>query len=607
MGGAWQNLRWFVAYWISRMGARLGKYLPTRVWYAFFMPFADIAFFFMRRHRKALIANLTRVVGEEEANATARRVFRNFARYVVDFYQLPKLDKAVLKKRIDFDDWVHLNAAMEEGKGGLFITLHLGQAELGGAAMAAYDHPLHVIAETMPYPPMDEFIQQLRRDLGMKVIAANKATMGVLRCLNRGDGLAMMVDAVQPGEGVMVDFFGAPAEFSTAPARIALRTGCRVMPGVIARNPADPTRLMPIIDFDVRYDATGDEEGDVRALTQAIATSLEKQVSRFADQWFAFRPVWDATKKKPGTGAWLVHALSAGMQLGGRLPRPVSYAIARFGADLAFRWRKGAREDVLDNMRHVLGPDADPEAIETNAREVFRNVGRYYVDLIRIPHSDLRRQMGDTVRLHGIEKLQSRLADGQAVVVATAHFGNPELAVQVGAILGIDMLVLAEPLEPPEFAEMMKRLRSTFGPRYEDVGFGAIADSIRHLRAGKCVAIAGDRDIQHNGTPIPFFGVETNMPLGAADLAARTGAALMPAYCRRTGHGFDIYFEEPLELRNSGNSKEDAVTNTCMLLKRIETWIASDPGQWMVLDRIWRPVKQKPRLRGKVLTRSASS
>ena len=92
-----------------------------------------------------------------------------------------------------------------------------------------------------------------------------------------------------------------------------------------------------------------------------------------------------------------------------------------------------------------------------------------------------------------------------------------------------------------------------------------------------------------------------------ARIAARTGAALMPAYCRRTGHGFDIYFEDPLEIRDSGNSKEDAVTNTCMLLKRIETWIASDPGQWMVLDRIWRPVKQKPRLRGKVLTRSASS
>jgi KDO2-lipid IV(A) lauroyltransferase len=606
MGGAWQNLRWFVAYWISRMGARLGKFLPTRVWYALLTPFADVAFVFMRRHRKALIANLDRVVGKEEAPATARRVFRNFARYVVDFYQLPRLDKGVLKRRIDFEDWEHLNDAMSTGKGGLFVTLHLGQAELGAAAMAAYDSPLHVVAETMPYPPMDAFIQQLRRDLGMKVIPANKATMGVLRCLNRGDGLAMMIDAVEPGDGVMVDFFGAPAEFSTAPARIALRAGSRVMPGVVARNPGDATRLMPIIDFDLRYEPTGAEEADVLALTQAIAASLEKQVRRFADQWFAFRPVWDARATK-SAGAWKMHALSAGMHLGGRLPRPVSYALARFGADLAFRWRKGAREDVLDNMRHVLGPDASPDAVEAKAREVFRNVARYYVDLIRVPHSDLRAQMGKNVRLHGLDKLQSRLDQGQGVVVATAHFGNPELAVQVGAILGIDMLVLAEPLQPLEFAEMMTRLRSTFGPRYENVSFGVIAESIRHLRAGKCVAIAGERDIQHNGTPIPFFGVEASMPLGAAELAARTGAALLPAYCKREGNGFDIYFEDPIDLRNTGNAKEDAIANTCMLIKRIEPWIAADPGQWMVLDRIWRPLKAKPRLRGRALTRSASS
>jgi KDO2-lipid IV(A) lauroyltransferase len=607
MGGAWQNLRWFIAYWISRMGARLGKYLPTRVWYALLTPFADIAFVIMRRHRRALIANLARVVGEDEARPTAKRVFRNFARYVVDFYQLPRLDKAVLKRRIDFDDWEKLNDAMAEGKGGLFITLHLGQAELGGAAMAAYDSPLHVVAETMPYPPMDEFIQQLRSDLGMKVIPANKATMGVLRCLNRGGGLAMMVDAVEPGDGVMVDFFGAPAEFSTAPARIALRTGSRVMPGVVARQPHDPTRLAPIIDFDVRYDTTGDEEADVRALTQAIATSLEKQVRRFADQWFAFRPVWNGNVPRKTNGAWRLHALSAGMHLGGRLPKPVSYAIARFGADLAFRFRKGARADVLDNMRHVMGPDASPDAVEANAREVFRNVARYYVDLIRVPHSDLRAQMDKTIRLHGLDKLQSRLADGQGVVVATAHFGNPELAVQVGAILGIDMLVLAEPLQPPEFAEMMKRLRSTFGPRYEDVSFSVVAESIRHLRAGKCLAIACERDIQRNGTPIPFFGVEASMPLGAAELAARTGAALLPAYCKRSSDGFDIYFEDPIDLRNTGNAKEDAIANTCILLKRIEPWIASDPGQWMVLDRIWKPVKAKPRLRNRVLTRASSS
>ncbi|HLF71329.1 MAG TPA: hypothetical protein VI759_04185, partial [Dehalococcoidia bacterium] len=53
-----------------------------------------------------------------------------------------------------------------------------------------------------------------------------------------------------------------------------------------------PQRLLPMFDFNVRYEATGDEEQDVRTLSQAIATAFEAQIRRFADQWLAFHPVW---------------------------------------------------------------------------------------------------------------------------------------------------------------------------------------------------------------------------------------------------------------------------------------------------------------------------
>jgi KDO2-lipid IV(A) lauroyltransferase len=291
MSAPWRNLRWFVAYWISRTGVMLGRYIPTGFWYTLADPCADLCFVFARRKRRALEANLSRVVGEAKAPATARQVFRNFGRYVIDFYQLPSLSKDVLCKRVEFSEWPALRDALKPGAGGIFVTLHLGQAELGGGALAAYGHPPHAIAETLAYKPMDDFIQGLRRNLGMKVIPANKAKMGVLRCLNRGEALCMMVDVVQPGDGVLVDFLGSPAVFSTAPARIAIRTGARVMPGVVARAEHDRKKFLPCIDFGLQYETTGDEEADVRALTQQIARSLEGYVRRFPDQWFAFRQV----------------------------------------------------------------------------------------------------------------------------------------------------------------------------------------------------------------------------------------------------------------------------------------------------------------------------
>jgi len=194
------------------------------------------------------------------------------------------------------------------------------------------------------------------------------------------------------------------------------------------------------------------------------------------------------------------------------------------------------------------------------------------------------------VQLHGFDNLTDAIARGKGAIVATAHYGNPELAVQVGAILGLDILILAEPLQPPAVSAAMRELRSVFKPRYEDVSFSAIANSIRHLRSGGVLAIAADRDIQRNGTPLAFFGNKTPIPLGAAELAQRTGAALIPAYSKRREDGFDIFFEEPLELASTGDTKADALTNTKALLTRMEEWIRGDPGQWFVLERFWKPV-----------------
>ncbi|HLF71185.1 MAG TPA: hypothetical protein VI759_03415, partial [Dehalococcoidia bacterium] len=228
------HFRWSIAYWISRLGAAVGRFLPTSFWYALAVPIAGVCWLVMARQRRIVTANLAPVVGERAASRASRGVFRNYARYVIDFYQLPSLGRESLCGRIDFNEWPRLNAALTEGKGTIFVTLHLGQAELGAGAFSAYGYSISAICETFNHEGMNVFIQGLRTRLGMKVIPAKRAAPGMLRCLNRGEVLGMMFDAIEPsGGGVVVDFFGAPAEVSAAPARIALRSGARVLPGVV--------------------------------------------------------------------------------------------------------------------------------------------------------------------------------------------------------------------------------------------------------------------------------------------------------------------------------------------------------------------------------------
>jgi KDO2-lipid IV(A) lauroyltransferase len=117
--------------------------------------------------------------------------------------------------------------------------------------------------------------------------------------------LAMLLDVAERDFGIYVDFFGAPAFVSSAPARVALRTNAWVMPAVVIRGPGDDRLMTPIIDTSLRdYTPTGDTEHDVRELTRLILRSLEGVLRAHPDQWFIFRRMWQqpAGDARPAAG-----------------------------------------------------------------------------------------------------------------------------------------------------------------------------------------------------------------------------------------------------------------------------------------------------------------
>lgn len=577
--------------------------MPTRLAYAVAIRVADLCFVCFRGPRRKLVANLTRVVGDEAAERVARLVFRQYARYIIDLFQLPALGLAAVRARTDFSSWDDLESVVAEGKGTILVTLHFGQQETGGAALAAHGYKVSVVARTLEFGPINGLVQGFRAGMGMNIIPAENGKLQTFRCLARNEVLGMLIDLVDPGEGVLVEFLGGKAQMSSAPARIALRTGARVVPGVVVRDAQDDRRFMPVIDAGLRFQASGDEEADALALTQLIAHSLEGFVRRFPDQWFAFRPVWrdEPPPPEPETrfNDRLNHlALELANVLFREMPKPAAYAIAAAVGTVAFHARRRVRADVEDNMRRVLGPEAPADLVSRQAREVFKNVCRYYADLIRMPRTKPHHLLEKEMTVEGVERLRQTM-QGRGAVVATAHFGNPEVAVQISALLGLEVLVLSEPLNPPAFSDLVHRLRESEAARYEEVGFKAIGRAMAHLRGGGVLAITCDRDIQGTGAPLPFFGEVTRIPLGAAELAARTGAALVPAYCKRVGHGYNIVFEDPIELVSSGQAKADAVAATMAMIERMERWIRSDPGQWMVLERIWTGPPRSRSGRGK--------
>lgn len=293
-----------VVYWLFRLTILLTRPLPLWLGYRIAATVASVCYYFFRSQRRALKQNLGRALGSadpRQVDAVARRAFRTFGKFVIDFIHFPVMTREEIHHRLVFSQWEDLDEAANSGRGVLIVTMHFGVWDLGAAALAAYGYPVNAIADSFGYQPMDDLIYGSRENLGMKVIPMNRVGPGVFRALRRGEILAMLIDVPPPGQEIFVDFLGAPAEVSSAPARIALRTGAWVMPAVVLRGPQGDTVIRPIVDVrTAQYEATGDEERDVHALTTLIMKSLEPYVRQHPEQWYLFHPLWPHPEQPAG-------------------------------------------------------------------------------------------------------------------------------------------------------------------------------------------------------------------------------------------------------------------------------------------------------------------
>jgi KDO2-lipid IV(A) lauroyltransferase len=294
---------------------------------------------------------------------------------------------------------------------------------------------------------------------------------------------------------------------------------------------------------------------------------------------------------------WKYVILLLSVRLFGWLPLRVLYGMANLAGELAYILAVRVRHNVWDNMRHVMGPATPKPELRRAARDVFRNIARYYVDLITRPRLDARRFYDRQLTRYGIEEnLLSPLKQGKGVILVSAHFGDAELVLQGLLHLGVKILALTEPLEPPALSRLVHDLRSNSGHTYLPVTLSNVKAMMRHLKAGGMIALLCDRDIEGRSVRVPFCGVPASMPVGAVELAMRTGAPLVPTFShRRNDNHYDVFAEPPVELARTGDTPADLETNVRRLLARFETHVRRDPGQWTVLESVWEDGKTERR------------
>ena len=235
------------------------------------------------------------------------------------------------------------------------------------------------------------------------------------------------------------------------------------------------------------------------------------------------------------------------------------------------------RRRALRNLE-LVWPDRPLQERMAIARGAARQFSRLGVEYARLDR--VIREV--PVQAQGLEILQAAKEAGKGAVLVTAHFGNWEAARLAAKRAGCETGIIYRAFNNRYLDRFTMNLIPAAGAPVLQKGPKGMRQLVSHVARGGFMMILVDQ--RNSGAPfLDFLGQPAETVTAAADLAHRTGAALIPARAlRNTKDGrFDVTFEAPVTGTDPTEMMQE-VNN------RIGAWVEEDPEQWFWFHRRWR-------------------
>jgi len=282
-----------INYILYRIGQFIALTLPLKIGYLLAVFVSDLRYIFADKDRQAVRENLKTIFPEKTEREIRRlkiRMFRNFAKYLVDFFRFSKLDTEYIKRNIKIENIHYIDEALAKGKGVIALSAHIGNWELGGVVIALLGYPFWAVALPHKHKAVNNFFNSQRESKGMMVIPLGKAVRRCFNLLKENKIVALAGDRDFTERGLVLDFFGKPAFFPEGPAAFALKTGAVIVPAFMVRNKDDSFTLK--MEKPVEFNPTNDKGKDLVELIKRYKMIFEDYIRRYPEQWYMFRRFW---------------------------------------------------------------------------------------------------------------------------------------------------------------------------------------------------------------------------------------------------------------------------------------------------------------------------
>ena len=278
-----------VVYYLARIGGTFLYILPRNfiLWLARLL--GSLTFYILSHHRQDTIRNITKAFGTEKTEAEIKKiaqgVFQNLAQTGVEVLQFPKLNLEKIESFVETGDaYQQYQKLLDEGKGLVSITSHIGNWELLGGIPSLKGFKNKAVARKLRYHRFHNWIESLRNAVGIDLIYRDESPKVMIRWIRSGGALGLLPDQdIDSVKGVFVDFFGHPAYTSIAPVKLALMTKAPIATVFLIRLPKNRYKI--VFGDVIRPDLNLPEKEAIEKYTGEWMKSVENIIRQYPEQW----------------------------------------------------------------------------------------------------------------------------------------------------------------------------------------------------------------------------------------------------------------------------------------------------------------------------------
>jgi KDO2-lipid IV(A) lauroyltransferase len=270
------------------------------------------------------------------------------------------------------------------------------------------------------------------------------------------------------------------------------------------------------------------------------------------------------------------------------MPRTWWLAFFGFLGRVAYQFPSRFKDLVIHHLGLAFGKEKSTREILDLSKEVYIMLAKNGADVIRSWSVETLEQLQKFVVVEGKEHADRAVAKGKGVIYFTGHIGAFELMISAMGLNGMPFLVVGTELKDERLNDIIVRFRNKHGSEPIQRGRETFK-LIKTLKSGGAVGMLIDQDTKVKSRFVNFFGMPASTPVGAAVMAMKTGATVVPALIHLGKDNLQHMVLYPeVEMVNTGDEEKDMITNTQTLTTILEEAIRRNPAQWVWMHERWK-------------------